>query len=336
MRIPGKKTLQRIVRPIVTAFRPGGLILGYHRIAEVSWDPLGICIRPSNFQQQLEALVELCTPVSLQTLVASLREGRNVQDMVALTFDDGYRDFIDNAQPELDRLGIPATVFIATGFSGQTYWWDEIARYFRPDKQTSSELTLRWDDHSTVCVYSDLTSERGAARATQDICRELSMRSEVERAFIMEQLRHFAAIPCDPKTLPGTMSVNELRKLAELPNIEIGSHTVTHPVLASLTVAQQRQEIELSKRHLQDATGSQNVPGLSYPNGSCSAQICRQVAEAGYEYACASQQDVVRKGMDLYRLPRLWVPDADHRKFRAWLSSWHGVRIKSRSSRHSG
>lgn len=335
MRIPGKKSLQRLVRPFVTTLRPGGLILGYHRIADVSWDPLGLCIHPARFRQQLEALIELCTPVSLQTLVASLRQERSVKDMVALTFDDGYRDFIDNARPELDRLGIPVTVFIATGFIGQTYWWDEIACYFRPDKQTSSELTLRWDDHGSTRVFSRLTSERGAARATRDLCRDLSMCNEAERALIMKQLRHFEAIRSDPETLPGTMSANELRKLAALPNIEIGSHTVTHPLLASLAAAQQRQEIELSRRHIQDATGTQNVPGLSYPNGSCSEQTCRQVAEAGYEYACTSQQDVVRKGTDLYQLPRLWAPDADHRRFRTWLSSWRGIRIENSSSHNS-
>ncbi|MFQ5983669.1 MAG: polysaccharide deacetylase family protein, partial [Woeseiaceae bacterium] len=86
--------------------------------------------------------------------------------MVALTFDDGYRDFIENAAPELNRLGMPATVFIATALMDQTYWWDEVAYFLRPVKQTSSELMLHCGDPGGTRVYSGLTSESGAALAT--------------------------------------------------------------------------------------------------------------------------------------------------------------------------
>lgn len=336
MRTPGKKTLQRLVRPLMSTLRPGGLILGYHRIADASWDPLRLCVHPLHFRQHLEVLLDLCKPVSLQTLVTRLREKSNVKNMVALTFDDGYRDFFENARPELDRLGVPATVFITTGFIGRTYWWDEVAGFLRPDNRTSSELTLRWDDRGTVRVYSGLTSERGAARVTRNICRELSICNEAERAFILEQVRQLEKIRSDPEALPSTMSVNELRQLANSPNIEIGSHTVTHPVLANLTVAQQHQEIQTSKRHIQAIVGPQNALGLSYPNGSYSEQTCQQVAEAGLEYACTSRQDVVRRGMDLYRLPRIWAPDAGGREFRAWLSSWRGIQIETRTSHNTG
>ena len=335
MRIPGRKSLQRFVRPLMTTLRPGGLILGYHRIADVSWDPLGVCVLPSHFRQHLEILLDLFTPVSMRTLVASLRQQRNVQDMVALTFDDGYRDFIENAMPELDRQGIPATVFIATGFIDQSYWWDEIVCCLRAYKQASSELILRWNGPDTTRVYSDLTSGRGATRAVLDLCRDLSMCNATVRTGILEQLRRLGRTQSSAQIPPSSMSEQEIRELAESPNIEIGSHSMTHPMLARLAPAEQRQEIETSRRRLEAIAGPRSVLGFSYPNGSFSEQTCQLVAEQGFEYACTSQQDVVRKGLDLYKLPRLWAPNADHRRFRTWLSSWRGIRIETSSSRNS-
>lgn len=332
MRIPGKKALQRFARPIATTLRPGALILGYHRIADSSWDPLGLCVRPANFRQHLEVLLDLCKPVSLRTLVASLSQGKEVKDMAVLTFDDAYGDFIENAMPELDRLDIPATVFIATGFIGQTYWWDEIACFLRPYEQTSSELTLRWDDPGNVRVYSGLTNERRAARAAQDLCRDLSECSASARACVLEQVRRLRSMRSNRQIPPGTLSENEIRGLAKSPNVEIASHSVNHPILALLEPLAQRDEIENSRRCLEAITGARSVTGFSYPNGSFSEQTRQLVAELGYEYACASQQGVVRNGLDLYSLPRLWAPDVDHRKFRAWLSSWRGVRTKKSST----
>jgi peptidoglycan/xylan/chitin deacetylase (PgdA/CDA1 family) len=45
---------------------------------------------------------------------------------LSITFDDGYRDNFDNAAPILERLGLPATFFVATGFIGtdEVAWWD--------------------------------------------------------------------------------------------------------------------------------------------------------------------------------------------------------------------
>jgi peptidoglycan/xylan/chitin deacetylase (PgdA/CDA1 family) len=319
----------------MTTLRPGGLILGYHRIADGSWDPLGLCVHPAHFRQHLEVLLDLCTPVSLQTLVTRLREKRHVTGMVALTFDDGYRDFFENARPELDRLGVPATVFIATGFIGRSYWWDEVACFLRPGRRTSNELALRWNEPGSTRVYSNLTSERGAERAAQDLCRDLSMCDAAVRADIMQQLRQLGRTASDTSTQSGTMSEHELRELARFPNMEIGSHTVNHPMLAQLGPSEQCREIESSRRCLEVIVGTRGVQGFSYPNGSFSARTRQLVAAKGYEYACASQPEVARHGQDLYSLPRLWAPNADHRRFRTWLSSWRGIRIETSSSRNS-
>lgn len=335
MRVPGKKILQKIVRPIATTIRPGGLILGYHRIADEAWDPLGICVSPANFRQQLEALTELFTPVSLRTLVSNLNDGRDVRDMVALTFDDGYRDFIDNALPELERMSIPATVFIATRFIGKHYWWDEIARHFQPGNQASSRPAHSLGDGTDRHSSSDRNGKHGAALAAQRLSRELSRSDESEREHAIEELHREGKDSRDREKLPGTMSAEEIHVLSDLDNIEIGSHTVTHPVLADLDIVRQRREIAQSKYEIEEIIGSKRVKAFSYPNGSCSEQTRREVAKAGYDYACGSQQDVVRKDVDIYFLPRVWVPNSGYREFRNWITVWRGLRRRTNSGHRS-
>ena len=47
---------------------------------------------------------------------------------VAITFDDGYVDNLFNAKPRLETADVPATVFLATGYLAEKFWWDELAQ----------------------------------------------------------------------------------------------------------------------------------------------------------------------------------------------------------------
>ena len=94
-------------------------VLMYHGIAD---DPApetrALSVRPGEFAAQLELLRDLgFTPVTFAHLVAGLQGGRDLPDRpVAITVDDGYADFHREALPVLVRLGIPATLFVTTGW----------------------------------------------------------------------------------------------------------------------------------------------------------------------------------------------------------------------------
>jgi peptidoglycan/xylan/chitin deacetylase (PgdA/CDA1 family) len=64
-----------------------------------------------------------------------------------------------------------------------------------------------------------------------------------------------------------------------------GSHTMTHPHLASLTEAECRRELVESRSQLQDRLG-QRVRHLAYPFGSCNARVAAIAIQTGYETAC--------------------------------------------------
>jgi peptidoglycan/xylan/chitin deacetylase (PgdA/CDA1 family) len=89
-------------------------ILTYH-----SLDTSGsvVSIPPELFQAQMAWLARSGTPV------VSLAEIQKMPGAVALTFDDGFRNFFEHAFPVLQQYGFPATVFVVSGFCGGRNDW---------------------------------------------------------------------------------------------------------------------------------------------------------------------------------------------------------------------
>lgn len=101
----------------------------------------------------------------------------------------------------------------------------------------------------------------------------------------------------------------ELIKLAKEPLIEIGSHTITHPNLATLSTKDQEMEIRESKKELRAIIG-RVVKGFSYPFGTrndFSKKTIKLVKKAGYSYACASFSGNISNFSNQYALPRIIV-----------------------------
>ena len=109
---------------------PHLLILGWHNV-EGTWSFPALPGQGSRgLFRQLSTVRRLGTVVDLREALDDLSAGRPLPHRaVALTFDDGYRDNLVNAKPVLARYGIPATLFLATGFVDQDtpFWWDELA-----------------------------------------------------------------------------------------------------------------------------------------------------------------------------------------------------------------
>jgi len=89
-------------------------ILTYHSLDDSN---SVISVPPHRFRQQMEELS------SSSVAVVSLDEARKTPNSVAITFDDGFRNFVDHALPVLERLRLPATVFVVSGYCGGRNNW---------------------------------------------------------------------------------------------------------------------------------------------------------------------------------------------------------------------
>lgn len=289
------------------------LILLYHRITTLARDPQLLTVSPGHFDEHLRVVRESFNPVSLSRLAADLRAGTVDDRAVAITFDDGYVDNLDEAAPALQRAGMPATVFVATGTIGtrREFFWDELDRILLEGTRSD------WNILAAQCPTP-------RHRAYRDLCATLQSATVADRARSLDGLRSSSSISPDARLTHRTMTQVELRQLAGVDGIEIGAHTVDHPRLASETPAEQASQIEGSRAQLEEWLGGA-VRAFSYPFGTHDAytpDTVRLVREAGFDCACSNFPRRVGAGTDPFRLPRFVVRDWPADEFKRQLERW--------------
>jgi peptidoglycan/xylan/chitin deacetylase (PgdA/CDA1 family) len=142
-----------------------------------------------------------------------------------------------------------------------------------------------------------------------------------EREKAMSQVRGWQRERSVPEPNRRCLSPDEIVRLDLEGLIEIGAHSVTHPVLPTLPARKQRTEVESSKSCLETLLGKP-VRGFSFPNGAWSEESVNLVKASGYHYACTSRNDVAWSKTDRFLLPRFWIPDWDGDRFLRWLRWW--------------
>jgi len=96
-------------------------IVMYHSINNV---PDDYTISPDAFYRQIQFIRNNFSIVRLHEVENVIKSEYKSSRQVAITFDDGYRDFLVRAYPVLETFGVPAAVFVPTGFIGGFNEWD--------------------------------------------------------------------------------------------------------------------------------------------------------------------------------------------------------------------
>lgn len=321
MRIVGLKALKQSASWLRSRFERGALILGYHRVAEVTPDPYAMCVTPQHFAEQLEVLRRYAHPISLQQLVQGLRDGGLPRRAVVLTFDDGYADVYTRARPLLEQFDIPATVFIITGYLGREFWWDELKRGVLSARTLPALLALR--NGATTRPAPQGGSRDPRRDLVLWLYRQLLPLAQEEREAAMSRLWDWLGMAANGDESSRALTADETIHLAQGGLVEVGAHSVTHPRLAALSAAAQQDEIRQSRASLEELLG-RTVVAFSYPNGSASPTSRALVRATGFACACASFSDLVWRSSDRFYLPRFWAPDWDGDVFSRWLRGWVG------------
>jgi peptidoglycan/xylan/chitin deacetylase (PgdA/CDA1 family) len=272
-------------------------ILNYHRILERA-DPL-LAAEPdaATFRWQMQVLADCFNVLPLDQALAALRSGRMPPRAVCITFDDGYRSTHDLALPILREFGFPATVFVTTGYVGEgSMWNDRILEALR----TLPQARLDLDDAGLGSYALDtLEARRGAIDTLTEKAKYLP---PAQRQALVERLDRLAG-----RAQHGPMMTGEMIRALARQGIEIGAHTVSHPILTRLPDARARHEIAESKRQLEDILGAP-VRYFAYPNGKHGLDFDeRHVAmarEAGFDAAFSTAMGAASSAHDSYALPR--------------------------------
>lgn len=215
--------------------------------------------------------------ISVEEIFRRLREHETLERAVAFTIDDGYYDVAQIASPIFAEFDCPATVFAVTDFlDGKIWlWWDKIAYIFTQTKRLEISVQLG-KERFHFRLESDV------ARAS---CHVLAGRlysvSEADRLACLEELSATAEVklPSRPPERFRALSWDEAREL-ESHGINFGPHTVTHPILSSVSAEQSEREITGSWQRLRAEVG-RPVPIFCYPGGGPTHFGGREIATMG-------------------------------------------------------
>jgi peptidoglycan/xylan/chitin deacetylase (PgdA/CDA1 family) len=176
--------------------RPGVTILMYHRVG--GGTPLEVDIPARRFVRQLAYLRRRFRIVSLDEVLALARPGaREVrEELLVLTFDDGYQEMYSVVFPLLRRYGVPAAMYLPTAYveDQRPMDWGHLAAL--PEALRPRPLT--WAQAREM-LHSGLVTIGSHTHGHLDCSRAgaAEIREEVERsnALLTERLgappRHF-------------------------------------------------------------------------------------------------------------------------------------------------
>jgi len=298
--------------------RQSGVVLLYHRVANLASDLQEVAVRKAHFAAHLNVVRDVARVVPLRDI------GKLDEPHVAITFDDGYRDNAQVAAPMLKAAGIPATFFVVSGFVGaaEAPWWTVLEALCQLSEQAEPVQI----DRSGIKLWVDARNRAGLDRLYWALYWRL-------RPLPLDHIHEFmqelaATLGPPPETLRTDlfMRADDLTRVAADDLFEIGSHTANHPFLASQTSEAQERELNDSRAMLEDLT-KKPVISLSYPYGGPGAYDETTIAlarAAGYERACIVRNLCVGPDTDPMRIPRCVVKDWDREMFAQQLSHWFG------------
>jgi peptidoglycan/xylan/chitin deacetylase (PgdA/CDA1 family) len=300
-------------RWLKAGLRRSGIVLVYHRIAAPGrrGEPRGYGIENGLpvevFEAQLRFMKRHFRPVRVVDLARqpATLEGPSF----AVTFDDGYADNRTLACPVLERLGIPATIFLTTDWIGtdRRFWWEQLGALLRETSVpslsvdvVSPNLRTRWEMPATLPIRTEVQRERAHKALSMALMRTRpeSIEPTLQRLAIALDTR----LRREERDAP-MLDWDDVRDLCRR-GFDAGAHGASHANLGLSSNA--AEEIQSSVTRVAEETGC--TPELfAYPYGGpehrCEDAI-RAVREAGCRAAFTTDVGVIGPGADPWTLPR--------------------------------
>jgi peptidoglycan/xylan/chitin deacetylase (PgdA/CDA1 family) len=286
-------------------------ILIYHRVLPQP-DPLFPGeVDAQVFERHLRLLKRFFNVIPLLEATRRLRERSLPPRAACITFDDGYDDNATVALPLLQRHGLSACFFIATAYLGAGRMWnDRVIEHVR--RATGDALDLSACGLGRLPIDTILLK----SKAIGAILSTIKYLPFDQRQALLEQI-------CGAATATATASQDLMMSTGQVmalhrAGMEIGAHTVNHPILATLSERAARAEILGSKCQLENIIEAP-VRLFAYPNGKPGQDYGPRhvdiVRDLGFDAAVATQWGAARHDSDPFQLPRFTPWDRGRMRF---------------------
>ncbi len=284
-------------------------ILIFHRVLPTP-DPL----RPGEpdakaFEARMRWLASAFRVMPLPEATRRLSDGTLSSNVACITFDDGYADNATVAAPILSRLRLPATFFVATGFlDGGRMWNDTVIESVRRHRGPTLDATA-------LGLGAWPTSDDGErVAAIEGLLTALKYLPQADRQSRVDALAALVGLPAHSDLMMTRAQVREVRRHG----MSIGAHTVSHPILTTLSIDAARAEIVDGRRELEAVTGGP-VRLFAYPNGKplrdYDASHVALVRDLGFDAAVSTAWGASDRRSDRFQLRRFTPWDAGTHRF---------------------
>lgn len=309
------------MKPLFTLLSPAGTrarlnVLIFHRVLPQP-DPLFPDeVDAARFDQMLGWVKSWFNVLPLDEAARRLQEGSLPARAAALSFDDGYADNHDVALPLLQKHGLPCSFFVATGFlDGGRMWNDTLIESVRLSSQLMLDLRGLKDAQGEDLGQHALGDTASRRAALGKLIERVKYLPPEPRQACVDAIASRADIR-PPDDL--MMSSGQVRALHRA-GMQIGAHTVSHPILAKLDERQAADEIGRSRDVLQALLG-EKVGLFAYPNGKPGTDYLPDVhpalvRELGFDAAVSTRWAAARIGDDAFQIPRFTPWDRGRTRF---------------------
>ncbi|CAN5336656.1 polysaccharide deacetylase family protein [soil metagenome] len=275
----------------------------FHRVSperDPLWDPMS----PKLFDATIEYIKRKYTIIQLEKFLLNKKNDHsNTEKYAAIVFDDGYKDFLEYALPVLKKHECPASMYIVTDcVNKQSPPWTYILDYhFTHSKKLNIPFNLNLlPSHLKTTTFKDVKERMEFAKIFKPFLKTTPNQQRVE-------LYETVISALNDVTIPDglIMNWNELKQI-KAEGIEIGSHSVSHPLLAKIeTIAELTNELINSGQTIEKNLGHFPIT-ISYPIGSYNEQVKKIASENGYKIGLAVNQISYQSKLhDQFEIPRI-------------------------------
>jgi peptidoglycan/xylan/chitin deacetylase (PgdA/CDA1 family) len=250
------------------------------------------------FERRMRWVRDWFNVLPLAEAVERLYAGTLPSRALCVTFDDGYADNEEHAAPILARLGLTGTFFISTGYlNGGCMWNDRVIEAVRACREAQLDLRpVGLGTHS-------MASPKERSQAIGAVLKAIKHHEGPQRLAMTEAIERAADAPPAPPLMMQEAQVRSLRRMG----MEVGAHTISHPILTRLSPAAAFDEMRGGQQRLQEIL-DEPVTLFAYPNGvpnqDYTAEHARMARDCGFVAAVSTAWGAASARSDRYQMPR--------------------------------
>lgn len=250
-------------------------IYNFHRVSN-EYSPAYPPMPIKTFEQVIKYLIRHYTIIPQEALL-DVPMSYSKKDRCIITFDDGYKDFMESALPILVKHQVPVALHIVsnTATTGEMFWTQKLNKileaYYKKNQSISGIYPKTYHIKSTkelekvaVKIYLQLLHDNNRDMVINAMTENFHGTIDNTPMLLWE----------DIKALPKDI-------------VAIGSHTHSHANLFTLSEKEAYNELFTSYEQIQSQCGIAPI-SIAYPNGQYNERINAMAKEIGYKimYTC--------------------------------------------------